>query len=86
LATKLSGCGWKVTVYVSVTRESRTLLCVYGLLAEHSGSQALLSLSKLLGGSVRAEMPCLTLAESDRVASDAVYVRFLSVGYTVGAV
>jgi hypothetical protein len=36
LATKLSGCGWKVTVYVSVTRESCTLLCVYGLLTEHN--------------------------------------------------
>lgn len=43
------------------------------------GSQALLSLSKLLGGSVGAELPCLTLSESDRVASDAVYLRFLSV-------
>ena len=43
------------------------------------GSQALLSLGKLLGGSVGAEMPCLTLAESDRVASDAVLWRFLSV-------
>jgi hypothetical protein len=42
------------------------------------GSQALLSLSKLLGGSASAEMPCLTLSESDRVASDAVYLRFLS--------
>ena len=43
------------------------------------GSQALLSLSKLLGGSVSAEMSCLTLSDSDRVASEAVYLRFLSV-------
>lgn len=42
------------------------------------GSQALLSLSKLLGGSVGAEMPCPTLSESDRVASEEVYLRFLS--------
>jgi hypothetical protein len=36
LPTKLSGCGWKLTVYVSVTRESCPLLCAYGLLAEHT--------------------------------------------------
>ena len=35
LATKPSSCGWKVTVYVSVSRESCTFLCAYGLLAEH---------------------------------------------------
>ena len=37
--TKLSDCGWKVTVYVSATRESCTLLCAYGLLAEHSQTE-----------------------------------------------
>ena len=42
------------------------------------GSEALLRLSKLLG-SVGVEMPCLTLAESDRCASDVVYYRFQSV-------
>jgi hypothetical protein len=42
-------------------------------------SEALLSLSKLLGGSVGAEVACLTLSESDRVASDAVLSPFLSV-------
>jgi hypothetical protein len=40
------------------------------------GSQALLSLGKLLGGSVGAEMPCATLAKSDRVARDVVHYRF----------
>jgi hypothetical protein len=30
-------------------------------------------------GSVGVEMPCLTLAESDRCASDAVFYRFQSV-------
>src|SRR5213079_1470717 len=29
-------CGWKVTVYVSVARESCTFSCAYGLLAEHT--------------------------------------------------
>jgi hypothetical protein len=38
LETKLSSCAWTVTVYVSVTRESCTLLCAYGLLAEQTGS------------------------------------------------
>jgi len=28
---------WKVTVYVSVARESCTFSCAYGLLAEHRG-------------------------------------------------
>jgi len=37
LATKPSSCGWKMTVYVSVTRESCTFLCADGLLAEHRG-------------------------------------------------
>jgi hypothetical protein len=34
-----------------------------------SESETLLSLGKLLGGSISCEMPCLALAESDRVAS-----------------
>jgi hypothetical protein len=42
LATKPSGCGWKVTVYVSVARESCTFLCAYGLLAEHNTNGALM--------------------------------------------
>ena len=37
LATKPSSCGWKVTVYVSVARESCPFLCAHGLLAEHRG-------------------------------------------------
>jgi hypothetical protein len=44
------------------------------------GSQALLSLSKLLGGSVGGEMACPILAESDRAGSDAAtYFRLRSV-------
>jgi hypothetical protein len=43
------------------------------------GSQALLSLNKLLGGSVSAEMPCLTLAESNLVARAPRHSRFRSV-------
>src|SRR5258705_12030901 len=35
LATKPSSCGWKVTVYVSVARESCTFLFAYRLLADH---------------------------------------------------
>jgi hypothetical protein len=34
LATKPSSCGWKVTVYVSVARESCSFLCAYGILGE----------------------------------------------------
>jgi hypothetical protein len=45
------------------------------------GSQALLSLSKLLGGSVSTGMPCLTLAESNCVTSAALKFRFRSVAY-----
>jgi Putative transposase/Transposase zinc-binding domain len=36
LATKPSSCGWKVTVYVSVARESCSFLCAYGIHAEHN--------------------------------------------------
>ena len=43
------------------------------------GSQALLSLGKLLGGSVGADMSCVTLAESDRVAGEVVHYHFQSV-------
>jgi hypothetical protein len=42
------------------------------------GSQALLSLGKLLGGLLSAEIPCQTVVDSDRVASDTVHSRFLS--------
>jgi hypothetical protein len=42
------------------------------------GSQALLSLGKLLGGSVGAEIPCQNVVDSDRVARDTVHSRFLS--------
>jgi hypothetical protein len=42
-------------------------------------SQALLSLGKLLGGSVGADMPCVPLAESDRVAEEVVHYHFQSV-------
>ena len=42
------------------------------------GSQALLSLGKLLGSSVGAELPCQTVVNADRVASDAVHSGFLS--------
>ena len=43
------------------------------------GSQALLSLGKLLGGSVGADMLCMPLAESDRVAEEVVHYHFQSV-------
>lgn len=43
------------------------------------GSQALLSLGKLLGGSVGADTPCMRLAESDRVAEEVVHYHFQSV-------
>jgi hypothetical protein len=42
------------------------------------GSQALLSLGKLLGSSVSAEIPYQTVVDSGRVASDTVHSRFLS--------
>jgi hypothetical protein len=41
LATKPSSCGWKVTVYVSVARESCPFLCAHGLLAEHKENRRL---------------------------------------------
>jgi hypothetical protein len=43
LATKLSSCGWKVTVYVSTTRESCTLLCASGAVVRSIGVYGVLT-------------------------------------------
>ena len=78
--------GSQLWLDINLVRLQRAVLCANCEVISESknghcpvcGSQALLSLGKLLGGSVGAEMPCLNVIDSDCVASDTVHSRFLS--------
>jgi hypothetical protein len=77
--------GWQLWLDTNLVRLQRAVLCANcEVISECKnghcpacGSQALLSLGKLLGSSESAEMPCQTVVNSDRVASDNVQSRFL---------